>query len=229
MKLLPILLFPLFVASGFLEARTILISKNINYLEDIEYQGTGKVIIKQGAPTGVQIEGEEEIVRDMKIKAQSGVLKITRKESPFKPPSEPPTCTITVAKAVHKITLRGDAALQTDKLSLQDLQINAHDRTSGTISLTAHDLLCRIFDKASLTLDGQVKHQEVLVEDFGRYLASQLLSQDCEVKVAGNAEAEVRAEEGLAAFALGQGKIYYSQEPKQLSKRISGGGQILKR
>ena len=78
-------------------------------------------------------------------------------------------------------------------------------------------------------MSGEVKNQEVLVEDFGRYQASALGSRDCEVKVTGSGQAEVQADEKLAAFASGQGVIYYSKEPMHLTRRVSGLGQILKR
>src|ERR1700722_17253301 len=150
MKLQLILIFSFLQCAGFVEARTVLISKNINYLEEIEFQGVGSIVVQQGSHCSVQLEGEEEIVHDTKLKVQNGILQITRKESAFKHPSTSLVCTITVANDLSKIRLMGDALLQSEKLTLENLHIDVHNRSSGVISLIGKELLCQIYDKGSL-------------------------------------------------------------------------------
>lgn len=229
MRTLFFALFAAFSSFSLLEARTVLISKSINYLDEVDFQGVGKLIIRQGEVPGLQIEGEEEIIHDTKIRVQSGALKISRKESGFRQGSSSLICTVTVRNDLNRIVLKGDVQLVSDSLTFADLQVDIHDRATGFLSLNGGNLLCRIYDKAQLTLSGVVKNQEVLVEDRGSYLAAALESANCQVKVVGAGLAEVQTEGVLSALVVGQGSIFYVKEPQEVEKRVSGTGQIQKR
>ncbi|MBI2743308.1 MAG: DUF2807 domain-containing protein [Chlamydiales bacterium] len=220
------LFLPFLVQLSAVEARTVLISKSVNYIEEIDFQGVGKLIIREGERAGLQIEGDEEIVHDTKIRVQAGALRITRRDTGFRQPSSSLVCTVTVTHDFRKLTLKGDALLETERLVLPNLQADLHDRSSGLLFLTGGNFSCRIYDAARLTTQGSVKRQEVLVEDMGEYRGAGLDSRVCEVKVVGQGVADVEAEEKLSAFVLGQGRVNYTAEPRELEKRVSGTGQI---
>jgi len=214
------------LVASFAEARTVLISKRINYLEEIHFQGAGKIVLKQGEHPDLQIEGDEAIIHDTKVEVERGELHITRKESAFKRASPTLVCTVTVADDLSRITLKGDAELVSEPIKFYDVEINVHDRVRAEIALTSHDMVGQIFDLAQLKTSGRVDSQEILIEDSGQYLGGALESTSCEVKIVGDGRAVVQADDSLSAFVVGSGTIHYTKTPKELTQRVSGTGKI---
>jgi hypothetical protein len=221
-------LFFLFYCGVFmaLDLNAIEFTKKINYLEEIEFQGVGKMILKQGDRCEIKVQGDDAIAYDTQVTIHRGLLKVHRKESAFKKPSENLTCLVTIENDLNKVVLLGDAELKTEALVLQDVQIDVHDRAQAAVSITGDDFLGRVYDKGKLHVEGRVKSQIVLVEDLGNYEASQLQSRECEVKIVGGGKAVVQSENSLSAFVVGDGTVVYVKEPKKLNKRVSGKGQI---
>lgn len=202
------------------------INKEVRYLEELRFKGPGKVIITQGEHSALEIEGDKEILFDTKIKLARGVLEITRKGNLFQPPTEQFICKITVDNDFNKLILEGSAHLQTELLKLQDLHVSVHDTANAELLLQGDDLLSQVFDKGKLAVRGKVDTQKVLLKDQAIYQAPNLVSRTAAVKVVGEGEAIVQADDALTLFVVGDGKIFYTKEPKELSKKISGSGQI---
>lgn len=202
------------------------INKEVRYLEELRFKGPGKIIITQGDHSALEIEGDKEILFDTKIKLSGGLLEITRKGNLFQPPTEHFICKITVDNDFNKLILEGSAQLQTELLKLQDVHVSVHDTASAELLLQGDDLLCQVFDQGKLSVRGKVDTQKVLLKDQGTYQAANLVSRNASVKIVGQGEAVVQADDALTLFVVGDGKIYYVKEPKELSKKISGSGQI---
>ena len=205
------------------------INKEVRYLEELRFKGPGKVIITQGDHSALEIEGDKEILFDTKIKLSKGLLEITRKGNLFQPPTENFTCKITVDNDFNKLVLEGGVQLQTELLKLQDLHVSVQDTATAELLLEGDDLLCQVFDKGKLLVRGKVDTQKVLLKDQAVYQAPNLVSRTASVKVVGEGEAIVQADASLTLFVVGDGKIYYTKAPKELSKKVSGTGQITQR
>lgn len=208
-----------------LQAKTVEITQAINYLEVIEFQGVGKMILQQGKRPGLKIIGDENSAYDTRVRASHGRLTISRHGSRFKPPSEL-TCIVTVDNDLNEVVLRDEVHLESGPLTLVDMQFDVHDKATCTVQLSADDFLGRVYDSGKLTVSGNVKRAVVQVEDLGEYDASALVSRNCSVKLIGSGLAKVQADESLSAFVVGAGKIIYVKEPQKITKRVSGTGAI---
>jgi hypothetical protein len=209
-------------------AEQISIKKEINYLEDFEFYGPGKVYISQGDKNEMILEGEKDIYYDTKLKVTRGKVQVIRKPRLFKKPASNFTCRL-VVKDLYKIVLKGEVELNTEMLKLEDFQIDIAGKASAHLLIQGEDLIVHVVGQSQLTVEGQVDEQIILIEKAGIYRASNLKSQDCEIRILGQGEAEVKADNSLAVIILGDGEVSYTGEPKMLSQKISGKGKLSKK
>ncbi len=199
--------------------------KDINYLEEIEFQGVGKMLISQGDRCRLVLKGSEEDRYDTQVSVHGGVLKIARRKSAFKRPAQDLLCIVTIGDDLNKIMLWDDVTLESDLLRLDSIEVHVHDRVQAKIGYEGDDFLARVHDRAKLAVFGKTDSQIALVEDKGIYEADAFESRESEIKIVGEGSATVQADT-LSAFVVGSGHVYYTKEPHKLTERVSGKGSI---
>jgi hypothetical protein len=211
---------------SYLQAEMEVVRQPISFVEEIEYNGVGKLIVRQGDKSELTIRGEPGFIHDTRIRTAHGRVYVERKLNALRPPLQDIVCIVTVKRELHKIILRGEVNLDSQDLKLDDLEIDMRDLTTANVLLTGADFRGTIRDRATLTMHGAVNNQRILVEDFGSYLGNDFLSKTCEVKLVGSGVANVQADDTLSAFVVGSGTITYMKIPKKLNQRVSGSGSI---
>ncbi len=209
-----------------LHAELEVVRQPISFVEEIEYSGVGKLIVRQGNKSELTIRGEPGFIHDTRIRIAHGRVYVERKLNALHPPLQDIVCTVTVKEGLHKIILRGEVNLDSQDLKLDDLEIEMRDLTTANVLLIGSDFRGTVRDRAALTMRGAVNNQRVLVEDFGSYLANDFQSKMCEVKLVGSGVANVQADDTLSAFVVGSGTITYMKIPKKLNQRVSGAGSV---
>jgi hypothetical protein len=206
---------------------------------------SGTLILNQGEHERLIVEGEDNILAEVKTEVESGRLTITVRDPRIRVnPTQPLVYRLTV-RTLDEITLSGPGRIEAGPLQSSTLaavgsgsgdialaQITAQSVTirasgSGSIAvaqLTADTLEVTITGSGSVTAAGQATRQTVSLTGSGRYNAAALASRDAQARITGSGSAMVQVETTLAVQTTGSGSVHYTGDPQVTQQRLGAGG-----
>jgi len=104
------------------------------------------------------------------------------------------------------------------------------DSGSGSASVIGVDLTSVVVDltgSGDVEIGGQADSAKVTLTGSGNYNGSALVTAQTEVDVDGSGGASVNATQRLAAIVSGSGDVTYSGNPAEISKDVSGSGEVV--
>jgi hypothetical protein len=226
MKIL--VLFLLVVNAYVFSDQTMVVRKEINYLDNIEFHGSGTIYLTQGDKNELVMEAPYEVLQEVKLDADIGHLAITRKSRVFKTPSANLVCRMTV-KGLYKIVLSGGCVLEGEMPNIQILRLCVDKNSSAILKIQGKRLISEMAGNAKIEVSGSVDDEDLIINGPGIYQGADLNSRICHVRVKGPGQASVRADEELVVSIAGSGKVLYFGEPKKITQNIWGSGQLLNR
>jgi hypothetical protein len=204
----------------------------------------GTLILDQGTSAALVVEGEDNILAEIKTEVDEGRLTINAPESNLRlHPTQPLVYRLTV-RALDAITLSSSGSIEAGALNLPRLaarlngsgslalaQLTAEALTieangSGAVAvprLAATTVDVSLSGSGSVTLTGHTQQQAVSLSGSGRYAAPDLASQDAQVRVSGSGSAQVRVEATLTAQVSGSGSVLYTGNPHVTQQRTGSG------
>ena len=111
-------------------------------------------------------------------------------------------------------------------LKSEELEINLTGAGAIELELEAAKIKINLSGAGVIKLLGQTDLQEVKISGAGGFMASELISKECDITLSGLGGAEINASEKLNATITGVGGIVYSGNPKIIEKQVSGFGKI---
>ncbi|MFN8534254.1 MAG: head GIN domain-containing protein [Dehalococcoidia bacterium] len=186
----------------------------------------GALTLRQSGQESVRISGDDNIVREIDIVVEAGVLQIRRKAGAVNLQPRQPLRILVTVRDLTGIESAGSAEISAETLKTSSLSI----RTSGSSvvsigQLTADRLSWSISGSGQLRVAGQAPEQRGDLSGAAQVLAGDLQSARVQVTITGSGEATVRASESLDVRITGIGQVRYFGNPR-LSQNISGSGKI---
>lgn len=202
-------------------------TRTVGNFERIRMGGEFDVYLKQGPTEDIVLEGQENVLADIKTTTYNNELEVEFRSHRVKI-SEPVRVYITTpnlkslsfsgANTVHGVTdwKVNDLNLKTSGSAKIDLTILGADEVNTSIS-----------GSGEITLKGDANDHNLDISGSGCLKAFDLSTKFTDVDISGSGKSDVRVSEHLKADISGSGTVHYKGNPT-ISTSISGSGKIEK-
>ena len=194
------------------------------------FKSLGEVSLSQGEACSLTVEGDPDLMADLRTEVVDGVLEIrmTTDVTDWTKmgwgKGDPALRYHVTMPTVEKVVMGGAGDLQASGLRGDALDL-VH---SGLGKVTLDDLNLKTLSVnlkgvGEVRLSGVVESQSVVISGAGGYQAEDLQSQSAQVQLAGAGEARVWAEATLEATVTGAGSIRYKGNPVMTQQKTDLG------
>ena len=183
------------------------------------------IILTQGPNQKVEIEGQENILDNLRFDVDAGVLRI--KYDRMVRRAENVKVYITIPKlTVATVSGSGDMETTNRFTGLDELEVGVSGSGDLDLDIEARYVYGKVSGSGDIDLEGRTDRLEVSISGSGGMDADDLTSNICEVSVSGSGGATVYAREAINARVSGSGSIKYKGNPAQVTSKVSGSGGI---
>jgi hypothetical protein len=204
-------------------------TRTVTGVNSVTLEGTGEVVLQQGAAEGLVIEAEDNLLPLITSDVQNGTLRLGFDRATWQDtirPTQPIRFLLTV-RNLQAFDLTGAGSLHAADLQTTNLTLRIPGSGNVTIDhLEAGTLDVRIQGTSDVTLAGQVDDQTILIAGTGQYQAGDLESQTARVSIGGTGDAVVWVRGDLSADIGGTGTVSYWGDPTVTRRDITGTGDI---
>lgn len=210
--------------SGRIESET----RKVSGFDSVSVGYPAEVIIRQGKTESVTLKGDDNVLPQILIETDGGVLRIDTNEENWNKRVDPTRAveiTITV-KDLQKVTFSSAGKLLVEDLKTDSLELVESGAGEMTLSnLDAGSLDVTLSGAGNVVADGMADNLGVRISGFGDFDGSDLHSQSAEVHITGAGSATVWADKELDASISGAGSVNYYGDPS-VQEHISGAGDV---
>jgi hypothetical protein len=179
-------------------------TREVGEFEEIDVGGIFDVVVHVGAPTRVEVKGDQNIVPLVVTKISGGRLEIGTTKS--------------IAPNVDLVIDIGTPALR---------ELDLSGAGSAAVSgLDGGEFELDLSGAGKVVLAGRVEQLDAEVSGAGDLDAAALDAGIVRIDLSGAGDADVTARELLDAEVSGAGSIRYGGQPKDVKKDVSGVGSI---
>ncbi len=195
-------------------------------LNGIDLGFSGNVIITPGATQKIVMEGQQNILDNIKREVTGGTWKIFFEKNVKE--SKEVTIYITMP-TIRKVGLTGSGTIKSEGkfAGLDDL--NVFLSGSGDIQFAADARTVEVLLSGSgdVELKGSASELEISISGSGDVTTSSMAVNDCEVHISGSGDAEVDVNGKLDVFVSGSGDVHYRGNASVTAK-VTGSGEVEK-
>ncbi|HEX5504250.1 MAG TPA: head GIN domain-containing protein [Thermomicrobiales bacterium] len=208
-------------------------SRPVAAFQEIAVSGVGTLVVTQGDREALTIQGEDNILPDVRTDVRDGRLTIGLESQQAGwgwmfdgvRPTKPLTYTVTV-KDLRAVQLSGAAAMTAANLDTDRLTLDIDGAGAATLDhLTTGDLRVTISGAGKVTAAGAATAQAITISGDGEYRAGDLTSTRATVDISGAGKTTLRVSDSLTARVSGAGIVQYIGAPS-VSRDISGAGKV---
>ncbi|MBK0404009.1 DUF2807 domain-containing protein [Adhaeribacter sp. BT258] len=202
-------------------------TRTVGNFDEIEMGGEFEVYLTQGPAKDIVLEGQENVLADVRTTTRNNKLEIDFRSHRVKI-SEPVRVYITTPE-LTSLSISGVNKVR----GLTDWHINdlaLKSSGSGEIDLTllgADNVETRISGSGEINLKGEAYSHNLEISGSGKLAAFDLYTARTEVNISGSGKSDVRVAESLQAKISGSGTVRYKGNPA-VSTSVSGSGKIQK-
>jgi len=186
----------------------------------------GDVIVTPGATQKIVIEGQKNIIDNIKRDVSNGTWRISYMKSVDNAKSV--TVYITIP-TIEYVGLSGSGSVKsTGKFSgLKDIDIAVSGSGDITLDIDAKDTGIRISGSGEIDLSGTTQSLEVAISGSGDVMTKDLVASSCKIQISGSGDAAVYVNGELETHISGSGDVRYRGNASVTAK-ISGSGEVTK-
>jgi len=187
---------------------------------------SGKLILTQGSTQRITIEGQQNIIDNIKKEVRGGSWSIEYIKNVKD--AEPVTITVTVP-SLDEIALSGSGTVTTtNKFSnLNDLEISIAGSGHLDFNFDAKDTELNLSGSGKAILMGSTHELEINISGSGDVTAKDLTATGCEISISGSGDAAVNVNGDLRAAISGSGDVTYKGQAN-VDASVSGSGSVKK-
>ena len=196
---------------------------NVQPFTKIYLEGAFKVILEQGAQSGLRIKTDEDNFRYVDVQSDTHTLslKITKKHFDF----DELILYITF-KDLEKVVIEGGVKLETKGyVDLKDFDLHVEGGATIEMNMKAHKVNVVGEGGVKFEFDGIADELDAKLSGAGYLDAVDLKARICDIRIEGVGAGSVYPTERLDATISGFGKIRYKGDP-QVFKKIEGVGVV---
>ena len=200
-------------------------TRTVGNFDEIDMGGEFEVYLTQGEAKDIVLEGQENVLADIRTVTNNNKLKIDFRSHRVKI-TDPVRVYITTPN-LKALSFSGSNTVR----GLTDWKVNDLDLKtsgSGSINLTligADEVESSISGSGEIILGGEANEHNLDISGSGKLKAFELYTKVTNVNISGSGKADVRASERLKASISGSGKVRYKGNPG-IESSVSGSGKI---
>ncbi|MCK0162019.1 head GIN domain-containing protein [Allomuricauda sp. F6463D] len=207
------------------------IERSVGDYEGVALSGWFDLELVSGNEGEITLEGESNLLEHITTEVKNGKLVIkTEKGKNLRPSSWNKGIRIIVpVESIAFVSLSGSGDV-VGKTMIRSDSFNASMSGSGDVTLLveADDLEASLSGSGDINLSGRATDFTVRVSGSGDIKAYDLEADFVKATVSGSADIKVTANESIDARVSGSGDIHYRGNPKKISSKASGSGDITK-
>jgi len=187
---------------------------------------SGDVVLTQGSPQKIVVEGQQNIIDNIEREVKGGLWNIRFDKNVRE--SKNVTVYITL-QDLEEISLTGSGSVRsTNKFAgLDDLDISVVGSGEITLVYEANTTDLNLSGSGSIDLAGTSDELSIAISGSGDVIAGDLKANDCEIQISGSGDARVNVNQTLSAQISGSGDVHYSGNAS-INSQISGSGEVTK-
>lgn len=200
-------------------------TRDVAAIDAVELRSSGNLSITRGDATSLTITAGANQLKDITSEVQAGRLTLDSRGGGFFGGGD--ISFALVVPSLTAITVSGSGDVVGDQVTGDQPRVEVSG--SGNARLTGLDASSTevtLSGSGDLTLNGTADMQRVDISGSGEYDGDGLTTRETTASVGGSGSAHVRATERLSASVSGSGAITYSGNPAQVSRDVSGSGEI---
>lgn len=186
----------------------------------------GDVILTPGATQKIVIEGQKNIIDNIKRDVSNGHWRISNIKNVRD--AKPVTVYITIP-TIDYVGLSGSGSIKsTGKFSgLNDIDVAVSGSGDITMDIAAKKTEIRISGSGEISLAGSTQSLEVAISGSGDVMTKDLVASSCKIQISGSGDAAVHVNGDLETHISGSGDVRYRGNASVTAK-ISGSGEVTK-
>jgi len=202
-------------------------TRSVGNFDKIDMGGEFEVYLKQGPAEDIILEGQENVLADIRTTTNNNELEIEFRSHRVKI-SEPVRVYITTPN-LKALTFSGSNSVRgLTNWNVDDLELKMSG--SGSIDLTligADEVESSLSGSGEIILGGDANEHNLDISGSGKLKAFDLATKVTTVDISGSGKSDVRAAERLKANISGSGTVRYKGNPG-IESSVSGSGKIEK-
>lgn len=212
-----------FVMATTVQAQDI-ITTNVRDFNELKVFDKIQVTLIQGNENKVEITGVKR--RQVDVVQNGSLLKIRMSLDNLWDNNN--TEVIVYYTKINKIDVNEGARLESKGvISAENLDLRAQEGASIRAELEAGFVFAKAITGGEIEVKGEAKEQEVTINSGGQYYASNLRTEETQVKVSAGGTAEVNAKNYMKANTNAGGTIRIFGNPKEMDTQKLLGGKII--
>ncbi len=200
------------------------ITKNVGDFNELKVFDKIQVTLIQGNENKVEITGIKR--REVDIIQNQNLLKIRMSLDNIWDNNN--TKVTVYYTEINKIDVNEGARVEANStIKANSLDLRAQEGAGILAPIESSHLFVKAITGGTIEVKGEVKEQEIIITSGGQYYASQLNTENTQVKVSAGGTAEVRAKHYLKANTNAGGTIKIFGKPQQIDSQKLLGGKII--
>jgi hypothetical protein len=185
---------------------------------------SGNIILTQGNTQKVEVEGQQNIIDNIKREVKNGTWKVNYEKNVRK--AKPVTVYITMP-ILDYAAVSGSGNLTSDGhfRNLENLKVKISGSGDINLVVDARNVTSSISGSGGIRLEGEAASNEVHISGSGDIYASSFKVKDCTISISGSGNCKVKVDGNLDVRISGSGDVSYTGDCN-IKSRISGSGDV---
>jgi hypothetical protein len=202
-------------------------TREVSGFDSINVEYPVKVLITQGDTESLKIEGEDNLLPDLKTQVRNGTLEIFYQKTGDKHVNATKLVVITITvKDLKDVEFSSAGELTIDGLKTDSLDMSLSG--AGNLDLNdvnIKDLSVNLSGAGSMSASGMADDLDLNISGFGDFKGADLHSKTARVNISGAGSATVWVDDELDAEISGAGSVNYYGSAR-ITKEINGVGSV---
>jgi hypothetical protein len=199
---------------------------------EISLGGSSRVVVKQGSPQSVAVEGSKEDLADFETDVQGGRLRLNFRQQEgqlFNNKKHGPVTVYVTVPALTALRVGGSGRLEVSgPLQASDMALVLSGSGDLVVpQLRASKVETSVSGSGSITVGGTAASNNIRISGSGQVKARDLKTETSRARISGSGDAHVYASRTAEGSTSGSGSMYVAGGA-QLSSSTHGSGRVVK-
>lgn len=207
-------------------------TRTVGAFTEISLGGSSRVVVKQGSPQSVAVEGSKEDLADFETIVQGSQLRLKFRDQEgrmFNNKNHGPVTVYVTAPRLSALRVGGSGKLEVNG-GLQAEALTLAVSGSGDLlvpELKAGRLETTVSGSGDVTVSGTATSNDIRISGSGKVKAHDLKTETSRARISGSGDAHVYASRTAEGTISGSGGLYVAGGA-QLSSTTRGSGRVVK-
>ena len=185
------------------------------------------LIVKQGSPQSVRLEGDQDDLERISTKVRGDELIIeTFNGNGWNHKFGRVTIYVTVPE-LESIAVSGSGDVRSEgRIKSDNLQARVSGSGGIELEVEAEEMESRISGSGQIALSGNAGSSKISISGSGRLRAEDLKAKEYQIRISGSGNCRINVAERLEVDVTGSGDVYYRGDPERVYSNISGSGNL---